>query len=117
MLLCPEASHTSPTSTFAIFRSPITSVRGSLLAAIGSRSTRQRPSVPAVPHLVCPANETVTFSPGWAVPHTGTRIPRCSTMLSANGAAGTAAAPATAAATDATAKMIVFEFILFSFLK
>ena len=49
-------------------------------AAIGLRLTRQPPCASATASADCPANVTVTFSPGAAVPHTATGLSRCSTM-------------------------------------
>ena len=79
----PEANHTSPTSTPLIRRmfSPVTfSSPVTVVSLMASNRTRQRPSSPATVRLVWPANSTVTFSPGLAVPHTGATAPRCSTM-------------------------------------
>ena len=84
MLLCPEQNQTSPTTTSlrTISFSPLTTKAVPFaLALSGARSTRHEPSAPAVAPTVCPANATVTPSPGDALPHTGTRCPLCNTML------------------------------------
>ena len=60
------------------------SVRGSALACKESSFTLQAPLSSAVALLLCPAKATVTFSPGAAVPHTGTAMPRWSTMWGVN---------------------------------
>ena len=87
----PLANHTSPTRTLDISSwLPATEtfiVRFSHDASIGSRRTRHSPLASAFAVFDCPANSTVTASPGVAVPHTGTGTQRCITMLSANGAA------------------------------
>ena len=76
----PPANHTSPTSTSWTFTSFAASVRPSFEAGIGLRFTRQPPCASATASADCPANVTVTFSPGAAVPHTATGLSRCSTM-------------------------------------
>ena len=91
VLDCPLANHTSPTRTFRIVSAldaPTTvRTRFSFDASIASSDTHHLPSAPAWAVLLCPANATVTFSPGSATPHTGTARPRWRTMLSANGVA------------------------------
>ena len=76
MLLWPEQNHTSPTTTFlnTSSLSPFTlNSAPSAHVLSGANSTRHRPSAPATAETVCPANATDTFSPGAALPHTGTR--------------------------------------------
>ena len=55
---------------------------------IFANRTIQRPSAPATVLRLCFRNVTVTFSPGAAVPHTGTARPLCSTAWSLNRADG-----------------------------
>ena len=57
-------------------------INGNMAAAIGASSTRHLPSAPAVVLSACPANVTVTASPGSAQPQTGAATSRCNTMLS-----------------------------------
>ena len=90
VLDCPAQNHTSPTSTsWADATSPApasaVSVRPWQQASIAPSFTHHVPSAPAVASRVMPANDTFTFAPGSAVPHTGTSRPRCSTAWSANG--------------------------------
>ena len=78
MLLCPEQNHTSPTTTFlktSAFSPATRNSAPSAHACIGASSVFQRPCALAVAVAVCPANETVTFSPGAAFPQTGTGCP------------------------------------------
>ena len=49
---------------------------------IGAKRTRHVPSAPVVVATVWPAMDTVTASPGSAVPQTGTGMPCCSTAWS-----------------------------------
>ena len=89
VLDCPEQNHTSPTRTsFADATAPpdsAESVRPSQQAPIAPSFTHHLPSAPAVASRVIPANDTFTFAPGSAVPHTGTSRPRWRTAPSANG--------------------------------
>ena len=110
MLLCPEQNHTSPTRTsFAAAFVPdtmpsATRTRPVASTSIGARSTRHFPLASARASTFCPANDTRTRSPGDAVPHTGTRIPRCSTAPSENGPASLTSAAAAEVATAAHAR-------------
>ncbi len=83
MLDCPEHSQTSPTTTLVnatVFRPTTVSVSGPPCSIASSR-TIHFPSASAVAVACRPANETDTASPGAALPHTGTAICRCRTML------------------------------------
>ena len=92
MFDCPEQIHTSPTTTFettnAAPSGPDVTVngRGSRAALSGSSRTRHFPSGPAEQVLLCPANATVTDSPGMAVPQMGTAKSLWSTRPSLNSA-------------------------------
>ena len=114
MLLCPEQNHTSPTTTFlnASAFSPVT--RNSVPSAqafSGASLSRHLPCASAVAVAVCPANDTVTFSPGAALPHTGTLCPCWSTMLSPNTRGIVTAAAHSAAANVAAAIARTHVFI------
>ena len=106
MLLCPEQNHTSPTTTFlnvSAFSPATRNSAPSAHALSGASAVFQRPCASAVAVAVCPANDTVTFSPGAALPHTGTRCPCWSTMLSPNTRGIVTAAAHSAAANNAAA--------------
>ena len=62
----------------------------------------QSPLSSAVAETFLPRNSTVTFSPLPAFPHTGTSIPRCTTMCSANMGGTDTAAPQTDERTQTT---------------
>src|SRR5579862_6888435 len=86
MLDWPEQTQTSPTATLRISKwwSPSTaSVYGPGLW-IGLNVTTQLPWLLAMVESDWPAMVTVTFWPGAAVPHTGSFLSRCRTMLSVN---------------------------------
>ena len=78
MLLCPDASQTSPTRTSPTdtFSSPAETLitRGSFEAASGARTAFHAPFASAAAETVCPAKETATVAPASAVPQTGTFI-------------------------------------------
>ncbi len=118
MLLCPEQNHTSPTTTFlnvSAFSPATRNSPPSAHALSGASAVFQRPCASAVAVAVCPANDTVTFSPGAALPHTGTRCPCWSTMLSPNTCGIVTAAAHSAAANSAAATVNKIFFICFSF--
>src|SRR5262249_33260666 len=78
----PEQIQTSPTSTsssLSSFLPLIFSVCGPP-TAIGSSVTCHLPSAPAVTFCVCLSMDTLTTSPGSAVPQTLFGFPCCSTM-------------------------------------
>src|SRR5262249_3451960 len=84
MLDWPEQTQTSPTATLCTTNVffPATVISHGPPAASGPSSTFQRPPLSGAVPAVCPARLTVTCSPGSAVPHTATFVPRWSTMLS-----------------------------------
>ena len=86
MFDCPEASQTSPTTTWLIEDGGLSAddrisiVRPTAEALRGLSVTRHAPFVSAVALSSWPANATVIRSPGAAVPQTGAGCPCCSTM-------------------------------------
>src|SRR5262245_14124431 len=100
----PEASHTSPvtTSLKVIAFLPRTTTSNGSRRSSGGRSARKRPLGSAVASTVCPAAVTVIFSPGSAMPHTGTLRPSWSTMWSPK-----MAGRRTSASNDASRTMVV----------
>ena len=118
MLLCPEQNHTSPTTTFlntSAFSPATWNSAPSAHAFSGASAVFQRPCASAVAVAVCPAKDTVTFSPGAALPHTGTRCPCWSTMLSPNTRGIVTAAAHSMAANSAATTVNKIFFICFSF--
>ena len=115
----PLANHTSPTRTFLIVSlldAPATvRTRFSFDASIASSETLHLPSAPAWAVFVCPANVTVTFSPGSATPHTGTARPRWRTMLSANGVAVFTNPYAANAVASTAGTTTIFDTFIFPF--
>ena len=86
MFDCPAHSHTSPTSTSPTVSrgcppASTFSSRAVLLADCAGNSTSQRPFASATALAAAPLNVTVISCPAAAVPHTGSAISRCSTML------------------------------------
>jgi hypothetical protein len=89
---CPEQSQTCPTSTSAILRRllPETVSSSDWSGALDvSSDTRQLPLASAVASRggrppAAPVSSTRIFSPGSALPHTGTLVPRCRTIWSEN---------------------------------
>ena len=112
MFDCPMPSHTSPTSTSENVVPQTTSWRPTDEYAIGSSVTRHLPSAPAFAVFVCPANLTTTFSPGSAMPHTGTGRFACNTAPSVNTAAGRTAANAGSATSETKRRRVVFIMVL-----
>ena len=100
MFDCPEQSQTSPTSTSlnvtAVLPPETTSGVPACFgsAFIAGSLTSHLPESSAVAEASWPRNLTVTFSPGSAVPQTGTAMPCCSTMWSPKTGAALAAARA-----------------------
>ncbi len=87
MFDCPDASHTSPTTTsetVTVSEPRAVNTPGVACTASGSSVTLHRPAASASAVLLCPANSTVTFSPASAVPQTGTGCPACNTICSQN---------------------------------
>ena len=81
----PPQSHTSPTSTslsVSVFSPAMVISRGDALAGIASRRTIHLPPSSAVADFSWPPKRTVTFSPAFAHPQTGTGMPRCRTIPS-----------------------------------
>jgi hypothetical protein len=84
MFDCPDASHTSPTSTsltVSVFLPDTVSVSASP-AGRGSSFTDQLPARSAVVFFVCLPSVTLTSSPASAQPQTGTAASRWSTAWS-----------------------------------
>ena len=95
---CPEPTHTSPTSTsctWIVLLPAMVMSYGPPGFSFVNR-TIQRPSAPATALRCCFRKVTVTFSPGAAVPHTGTDIPLCNTAWSLNSGEGFTSACETA---------------------
>ena len=94
MLDCPPARKTSPTTTSATvtaFVAPrIVIPAGVASAAKTGRWSLHWPCASAVPETDAPLNSTTTFSPGLALPQTGTGFPRGITSPSWNSVAPTA---------------------------
>ena len=116
MLDCPEASHTSPTSTsvrrILFFRPLMTIICGLLLAGIAFSVTRHRPALSAVVFSVCLPNDTFTFSPASATPQTLTGFSLCSTMWLLNASATLTSAIAVAASVS-MAVIAMSSFFMF----
>ena len=91
MLDCPEASHTSPTSTSVrriLFFRPLMAITcGLLLAGMAFSVTCHLPSLSAVVLSVCLPNDTFTFSPASATPQMLTGFSLWSTMWLLNASA------------------------------
>jgi len=80
------------------------SVRFSALAGIGANAAIQLPDLSALVSTCCPANVTVTLSPGSAWPQIFVCASRCSTRLSEKtGASRNSASAVPAPITPATA--------------
>ena len=81
MLLCPAASHSSPTSTSCdatSFDAPFaTSVNGPSFSFDVSSRTSHHPSAAVVASARAPPSVTVTRSPGSPRPHTAVAASRC----------------------------------------
>ncbi|MNF90973.1 hypothetical protein D3C84_735600 [compost metagenome] len=80
----PEQSQTSPTNIFfrtIVFVPLMVISRGVNDAFIGLSLTDHLPELSAIVVLFCPAKATDIFSPGLAVPQTGTSFSCCKTML------------------------------------
>lgn len=88
MLDCPATTHTSPTRmllSVTVFVAPLIVITcGFAFAGCAGSWTFQARFWSAVALALRPANVTVTCSPGSAQPHTGTGLPRCTTMFDWN---------------------------------
>jgi len=78
----PAASQTSPrrTSRISILLEPLTIIASRFPVKSGLRITRHAPEASATVEASRPPQETLTFSPGAAVPHTGRVTPCWITM-------------------------------------
>src|SRR5665213_2843734 len=99
MLDWPEPSQTSPmrTSFTVIEFFPERVISKGPPGLRWERRTTHLPSAPATADFVCFLKVTVTFSPGSAVPHTGTDMPLWRTMWSLNSEEGFTSASVVAA--------------------
>ena len=116
MFDCPEASHTSPTSTSPSSMrppSPLTLKATALPEArSGASLTLQRPSAAATALPISRPTFTFTSAPGVAVPHTLSGLSHCSTMQSVNTSASFSLASAARAISRAAAtKHSLFIFL------
>ena len=100
MFDCPDPTQTSPTKiSFTVIEFfPAIVISAGPPGFNFASFTIHLPSAPAVADFVCPSNFTVTFSPGSAVPQTGTTIPFCNTAWSLNSEEGLTSARAATAA-------------------
>ena len=94
MLLCPDASHTSPTMTSCdVAAAPVTALETTSShgppAFCGGKRSVNLPSLPTPSHTSTPARRPHTFVFGAVHPQTGISFSRCSTAPSPNSRART----------------------------